>query len=159
MKLKPIPEEWARTIDCFTKLVTAVVIIFGGWWTVYQYLNGRADQLSTQRIEARKPLLEKRLQLYVEATTATATIATSKDVNEVAKAKEQFWRLYFGPMRLVEDYRVWDSMRDFGACLQDKSKCQSSLMDLSDKLAIHCGNSVRGEFAPATPTDFRVEMK
>jgi hypothetical protein len=113
MKLKPIAEEWARTIDCVAKLITALAILFGGGWTVYQYWKGRADQLRTQRIEATRPLLEKRLQLYVEATTAAAIIATSKDVNEVTKAKEQFLRLKHGPMTLVQDFRVWLSMGEF----------------------------------------------
>src|SRR6266404_7422665 len=118
MKLRPIPEEWARTVDCFAKLITALAILFGGGWTVYQYGKGRADQLRTQRIEATKPLLEKRLQLYVEATAAAAIIATSKDVNEVAKAKEQFLKLNHGPIVLVEDFRVWQSMREFEACME-----------------------------------------
>jgi len=159
MKLRPIPEEWARTIDCIAKLVTVLAILFGGGWTVYQYWKGRADQLRTQRIEATKPLLEKRLQLYVEATTAAATIATSKDVNEVAKAKEQFLRLNHGPMKLVQDFKVWLSMGEFEACMEDKSKCQSSLVDLSDKLAINCANSSRGDFAPGAPADFKVTIQ
>src|SRR6266404_8047239 len=103
--------------------------------------------------------LEKRLQLYVEATTAAATIATSKDVNEVAKAKEQFLRLNHGPMKLVQDFKVWLSMGEFEACMEDKSKCQSSLVDLSDKLAINCANSSRGDFAPGAPADFKVTIQ
>lgn len=156
--MKPIPEEWARTIDCLTKLLTAVVIVFGGWWTVYQYLNGRTNQLATQRLEAQKPLLEERLRLYVEATTAAATIATSQDASEVANAKERFWRLYRGPMNLVQDYRVWQSMSEFGACLQN-SKCQSSLAELSENLARNCGNSLHTGFILASPGSLKAVVQ
>jgi hypothetical protein len=159
MKLGPISEEWARTIDCLAKLITAFAILFGGWWTVYQYLKGRADQLNTQRIEARKPLFEKRLQLYVEATSAAATVATSKDVNEVAKATEQFLRLRHGPMALVEDAKVENAMARFEACMEDKSKCESSLIDLSDKLALVCSNSSKSDFAPSAPVDLKVTAR
>jgi hypothetical protein len=60
--MKPISEDWARTIDSVTKVVTALVIIFGGGFAFYQYLDGRTAQIQTARLEVIKPVLEKRLQ-------------------------------------------------------------------------------------------------
>ena len=74
--MKPISEEWARTIDCIAKSVTAVAIVIGAFWTLYVYSDNRAFQLTTARTEANKPLSEKRLELYAAATSAAATIAT-----------------------------------------------------------------------------------
>jgi hypothetical protein len=123
-----------------------------------RHLNGRANQLATQRLEAQKPLLEERLRLYVEATTATATIATSQNTSEAANAKERFWRLYRGPTHLVQDYRVSQSISEFSACLQD-SKCQSSLAGLSENLARNCANSLHTDFILASPGVLKVVVQ
>jgi hypothetical protein len=61
-----ISADYARTIDSITKVVTALAIIGGGFWAVYQYLDGRSYQLTAARIESYKPLLEERLRLYVD---------------------------------------------------------------------------------------------
>src|ERR1700687_1196311 len=121
--MKPITEAWARTIDCLAKLITAIAIFIGGLWAVYQYFDGRAYQLVTARIDAEKIFLEKRLELYTEITSAASTIVTSKSESEVTKAKEQFCKLSEGPMALVFDAKVEQSMREFGHCLKDKTKC------------------------------------
>ena len=146
MKLGPISEDWARTIDSVAKLITALAIVFGGWWTLYQYFKGREDQQVTQRIEATKPLLQKRLDLYVDLSTAASTIVVSKNEKEAEAAKQRFWILYHGPVKLVADYPVSESMKQFGVCLQDKSKCQSSLTDLAEQLAINCSAALTRDF-------------
>src|SRR5208283_6088521 len=133
--MKPISEEWARTIDCITKLATAVAIVVGAFWTLYVYSDNRAFQLATARIEANKPLSEKRLELYAAVTSAAATIATSKNQAELTKAEEQFWNLYWGPLILVQDAPVEDSMQQFGDCLRDSKKCDVPLAELSRRLA------------------------
>jgi hypothetical protein len=153
--IKPIREEWARTVDCLTKLVTALAIIFGGWWTVHQYTITRADQVRNQTIEARKPLAEKRLQIYLEATSAAATIATSPDKSEVERAKQKFWILYSGPMRLINQQRldnnVLTSMQEFGDCLRD-GRCALALNELSQKFATECGYEISRDWLPARPS-------
>lgn len=157
MKIKPIPEEWARTIDCCTKLVTMLAIVLGGGWTVYQYFHTRTDQLRVERLEATKPILEKRLQLYSEATTAAAIIATSTDGDEVVRAKAKFRSLYLGPMALVEDYGVWESMGEFARCM-DQPDCKS-LPDLSTRLAGRCSGSLRGDLPPAPASDLGIAIR
>jgi len=149
----PLDEGWARTVDAFAKLLTAVAIIIGGGWTLIQYNLNRADQLRAQQLEASKPFLEKRLDFYIELTTATATIATSKNQAEVAQAKEKFWILYTGPLLVLEEPGLQTLVRAYADCLEDTSKCRGvSLTQLSQNLAIFAGNSVGNQWrTAATP--------
>ncbi len=157
MKLKPISEEWARTIGCITSAFTSLALVIGGGWTLYQYLDNRTYQLQTARFEALKPIFEERLKVYIEATSVASTIATSKHEADVAKAKEEFLRLYYGPLGLVDDYQVWRVSTEFLACMQDNSKCTSPLTDLSIKLTIACTGSLHNPaLAPAAPLELKV---
>jgi hypothetical protein len=149
----PLDEGWARTLDALAKLATALAIVVGGGWTLIQYSITRTDQLRTQQIEASKPFLEKRLEFYIELTSATATIATSKNQAEVARAKEQFWILYSGPLLVLEEPGLQIRVQAYADCLEDTSKCQgASLTQLSQSLAVFAGNSVGNQWrSPATP--------
>jgi hypothetical protein len=158
--MKPISEGWARTIDCLAKLITAIAIDFGGLWAVYQFFDGRAYQLVTARIGAEKIFLEKRLELYAETTSAVSTIVTSKNESEVTKAKEQFWKLSEGPMLLVSDAKVEQSMLEFGHCLKDKTKCVPDIEELAHRLALDCSHSFRAYWPPpGVVTDLRVKVQ
>ncbi len=152
MKL-PLDEGWARTIDAFAKLLTAVAIIIGGGWTLIQYNLGRTDQLRAQQLEASKPFLEKRLASYIELTTATSTIARSKNQGEVAQAKEKFWILYSGPLLVLEEPQLQTLVQAYADCLEDTSKCKgASLIQLSQNLAVFAGNSAGNQWrVPAAP--------
>jgi hypothetical protein len=158
--MSPFSEGWARTIDCIAKLIAAIAIVCGGLWAVYQYFDGRAYQLVTARIEAEKIFLEKRLELYAETTSAASTIVTSKNESEVTKAKEQFWKLSEGPMLLVSDAKVEQSMLEFGHCLKDKTKCVLDIEELAHRLALDCSHSFRAYWPPpGVPTDAHAEVR
>jgi hypothetical protein len=160
MKLKPISEEWARTIGCITSAFTSLALIFGGGWTLYQYLDNRTFQLETARYESIKPIFEERLKLYVETTSAASTIATSKKEADVAKAKENFLRLYYGPLRLVEDFQIEKTSEEFLTCMQDNSKCTSPLTELSEKLTRACsGSLLSGGIPPSALVEIKVRAQ
>jgi hypothetical protein len=71
--------------------------------------------------EAQKPFWEKQLQTCFEASTAAATIATSRDKEAVSKAVDDFWRLYWGPLAIVEAREVAGAMVAFGTCLETEN--------------------------------------
>ena len=152
-----IGEGGARNVDAGLKFVTILAILCGG----IQYLVTRADQLRTQQIEAKKPFLEKRLEFYVEVTRATATIAVSKNPEEVEGAKEKFWISYWGPMLVLEDPKVHEAMDKFARCLQDGSKCTWSLEVLSRELALAASVSVGNQWqiGPNPPTGLHAENR
>jgi hypothetical protein len=115
-------------------------------------IAGLVQYRSTARGEFLKPIRENQLKLYVDASSAAASIATlSTDSPEWMKAKMDFLRLYWGPLAMVEDYQhdlkpgvertitVELAMMAFKKCLDDKECVGSSQMkNLSLALADTC---------------------
>src|SRR5208337_47560 len=157
----PLDDGWARTIDAFAKLLTAAAIIIGGGWTLIQYNLNRADQVRTQKIEASKPFLEKRLEFYIQLSTATATIATSKNQAVVAHAKEKFWLLYSGPLLVLEEPGLQVGVHAYADCLEDTPKCNGlPVTQLSHNLAVLAGNSVGNQWTfPGRPTGLTASVQ
>lgn len=151
--MKPINEVWARTIDCYIKLATAIALIVGGGWTAYRYFEDRQEQIMTQRAEAAKPFMQKRLELYVEATSAMATIATSKDEKQVASAREKFLILYHGPLRLLTGrLEARQPLAEFDECIET-GKCGKSLKELADAFANELYLELQHDWLPNPPKD------
>jgi hypothetical protein len=79
--------------------VTIFFAVIGGIVGLWQYS-------STSRNEFLKPIREEQLKLYEEASSAAALLATApKDSDEWKKAYIDFYRLYYGPLAMVENYR------------------------------------------------------
>src|SRR6266404_5951106 len=72
-----LSEDEARGLDAIYKGAAVAALILGGLWTLAQYLLHRAEERETAAIEARKPFLEKRFQVYNEIVLAAATVVTS----------------------------------------------------------------------------------
>jgi hypothetical protein len=144
-----ITEAQSRTIDSILKIITTIAIIVGGAWTLYQYSENKQAQLFTARMEVRKPLLEKRLALYFEIADTAATIVASKNPDKVSQAKERFWIIYRGSLKLADSPFLRKSMGEFAACLQN-SKCDPSIEILSTHVVDDCYASTVLEW-PGTP--------
>jgi len=72
-----------KSIDLGLKLLTPLLAVAAFVWGIYTYREAQFQQAETRRIEATRPYLDKQLALYIEATQATATIATSGGAAEV----------------------------------------------------------------------------
>jgi len=70
--------------------------------------------------------LQTQLTLYLQAASAAATIARSTDDAEKKKAMNDFWRLYQGPLIIVESKEVSDAMVKFGSCLDAIESCSQT---------------------------------
>jgi|SRR5882672_1752572 len=126
--------------------VTVLLAVIGFVFTVWQYrseqqerraatvLQSTKDSESAQR-EFMKPLIEKQQALYFEAASAAATIASTSDVKERKKATDTFWRLYWGPLVMVESMEVSGEMKEFGHCLDGSQRCAAAEKTLSLALA------------------------
>ena len=110
-------------------------------WGVIQFVASQQAQEETRRIEATKPFLERQLKLYTEATQAAATLATSKNRQELDAATKKFWSLYWGELALVEDKRVEAAMVQFGRAL-DTGSSDHALQKASIDLAHACRDSL-----------------
>ena len=128
-------EETYRRRDLILKVVGGLLAIVGAGVGLYQYVD------SAQR-ESKKPFWERQVSLYFDATTAAATLATSDDESRRTKAAADFWRLYWGPLALVEDREVEAAMVRLGRCL-DKECPRPELQQLSLALAHTCRRSLQ----------------
>ncbi len=85
-------------------LLSVVTVVVGIW------------QFSVQQSQANKqPFLQKQLELAFEATNAAASLASETDPAEWEKARKTFWRLYWGPLSIVEDRAVEAAMVKMGS--------------------------------------------
>jgi hypothetical protein len=139
-------EDTARFWATITGLVTAVALVAGGLYTLYEYLGNRATdrrnfefQKENATFEAKKPFYSAQLDLCEQASSSAAILATSKgrDAAGAKKAEGDFWRLYWGPLGIVEDTGVEDAMVTFGHCLQG-SCANQSIENLALSLAHAC---------------------
>jgi hypothetical protein len=124
----------------------AVVAVAVGVW---QY------RLTSLR-EFIKPVREAQLKLYQEASSAAAQIATlQQESPEWIKARQEFLRLYYGPLAIVESFdhatesgerlTVERAMIIFKSCLDDEKQCNeldADLPGLSLALAHSCRESL-----------------
>ena len=122
----------------------AVIAVAAGLWQ-YRWTSKR---------EFIKPIREAQLKLYQEATSAAAQIATlQRETCEWAKAKQEFLRLYYGPLAIVEDFdhdpdpssgklTVELAMIIFKSYLDDEQRCHDSDSDLAS-LSLALANTCR----------------
>jgi hypothetical protein len=134
-------EPQARAIDALCKLIATVGLVAGGGWSLITYLLGRKDQAKTAAIEAKKPFNEKRLDRYIQAVFAAATIATSTNQAEIDSAKQRFWNLYWGELALFEDRNVESAMVKLGEALES-GRAGHDLRGLALALAHACRDSL-----------------
>jgi len=149
-------EDSARFWSVIFGGVTTIGLVLGGTYTVIQYFDSRkkdaqtyALQAATAQLEARKPSYSTHLDLCSQASIAAATIATTKDPQKKKAATEDFWRLYWGPLGMVEENEVGSAMIVFGKCL--RGACQQSFEQLSLSLAHSCRSEVSRHFELSLP--------
>jgi hypothetical protein len=94
-----------ETIPWILALATAVIGIF---------------QFTEQQREAnRRPFLQKQLDLCFQATETASRLASETDPTKWEEARITFWRLYWGPLSVVEDPAVESAMVDLGRLVPD----------------------------------------
>jgi hypothetical protein len=147
--------KWGERISHYTPLISVLVTVAGFTFGVYQFRIQYKANLDAQKENAKmrdeqskredknaerefaKPLFEKQIALYLEATATTATIANTQDSVERKAAEKKFWQLYDGPLVVVESKEVSGAMRDFGDCLDencDNPKLQGLSLILATKV-------------------------
>jgi hypothetical protein len=84
-------------------LLTLVTVGFGIW-------QFTAEQAQSNRV----PFLTEQLRLAFEASDTAARLAVETDPPKWEEARQRFWRLYWGPLGIVEDRAVEAAMVTLG---------------------------------------------
>ena len=99
-------EATHRAHDVKIKWLTLIAVACGGIYAFWQY----ADVVEK---DFRKPFWEKQLHYYFQASDAVSILATTCDESDRETAKRQFYKLYYGPLAIVEDKQVEGAMVRF----------------------------------------------
>lgn len=98
--------NWSIAVPWFLTVFTAAV----GVW-----------QFSAQQGQANRiPFLQRQLELCFLATETAGRLASETDPVEWEKARTTFWRLYWGPLSIVEDPAVEGAMVELGRLVPTK---------------------------------------
>src|SRR5437879_1555606 len=112
MAKRSLTEDEARFWSVLFGGITALGLVFGGIYSLVQFLDTRSVaesnlnlQLANAEFEAKKPFFQRQLELCELATSDAAVLATQegRPKADVQKAHEDFGRLYWGPLGIVED--------------------------------------------------------
>lgn len=146
--------------------VTALGLVAAGIYTLFQFIDAKDKdresrdkdraalqlQIATTSFAAKQAFNGKHLELCAQAVGDAGTIATSKDESKLRSAKDDFWRLYWGPLGIVEESEVASAMVRFGKCLERGKGCDSPLTGLALSLAHACRSEVSKDFQLDLPT-------
>jgi len=97
-------------------LLSVLTIAVGIW----QFADKRAQS-------NKEPFLRKQLEISFEASDVAARLATETDPAEWEKARKVFWKLYWGPLGIVEDPGVEAAMVALGRIVPDRPAAGADL--------------------------------
>jgi hypothetical protein len=127
------PNVW-EIIQRLSPLLGGMLAVAAFLFGILQYvdqqkreLNTRENELARQAAardqEFMKPLWERELTTYFLTSDTVATIATTADAAKRRSAEDQFWRLYHGPMVILETTTLSGTMKAFGRCVDNTEHC------------------------------------
>jgi hypothetical protein len=102
-------------------------------------------RFGAQQAQANKgPFLQKQLELCFEATEIVGRLASEIDAEEWEKLRLSFWRLYWGPLSIVEDREVEAAMVKLGRLVPKQPVSQAELpMRSLEGLSYELAHAVR----------------
>jgi hypothetical protein len=89
--------------DHFATLAVWVGSIIAFAWGIYKYADAR-EQAN------KEPFLKEQLSLCFRASDVASRLTTESDPTKWNEARLEFWRLYYGPLCIVEDEAVEEAM-------------------------------------------------
>ena len=97
-------EKSYQFFDSAIKIISVVAVVAGHGWGAVQYFDAKRQGYCMQ-------VWNKKLEYYLQASTAVAKISTAESASKVKEDIGKFWSLYYGPMALLEDSNVKKSIR------------------------------------------------
>ncbi len=137
------PTGWSDKLSRHSTVVSMLLAVLGFIFAFVQYGEQQQENRGAAESQAKqernihdrefmKPLWEKQLATYFEASEAAATIATSSDSLERQKARDKFWMLYQGPLVIVESPAVAGAMKAFGQALAAETNASPDSTTVKD---------------------------
>lgn len=153
-------DSQARLVDALCKIAATLALVVGGGWTLYTYFNARASEARTAAIEARKPFLAKRLEIYSSlaelsgellrdrSSEILGPLATEAMKNEAMEKTQldalRLLVLETGPLELVADDNVKTATIGLDKCFSNiLHQCEfSTAVKATENVAHACRDSI-----------------
>ena len=138
-------EPLIRLTPLISILVTAGALAITAW----QVSEERRGALETTRRESMRPILDRQVSSYFEASKVVARLAQAgARFRERPDDVRQFWEFYNGPLIMVESHGVSGAMKAFGNCLSGKDSCSEDEMQrrsrvLASEMLVSIGEDSR----------------
>ncbi len=135
-------------------VLTAIAAYLGGIGTILlKEMFSEKRHRKARLMQAKDPFVKMQTELSVAASTAAAALASSQDEGSWLKAREDFWRLYWGPLALVEDRDLERAMVEFGSHVPPNITFEERPTNLGF-LSLNIAKAARSEMASAWNPDF-----
>src|SRR4030095_1284807 len=93
---KGLSEDRKRLLDFRLDVIKTIALILGGLWIVVTFSVDEAHKMATAQRDLLKPYYEKKLALYLEASSVAAHLATNGA--DPDKWRDRFFELYWGEL-------------------------------------------------------------
>jgi hypothetical protein len=107
---------WELTL----KTLTLVGLVLGACWAFFTYMDTKEKEFYTT-------FWNKKLELFLEVSSAASTMATTTSAEEFNKARSKYLELFHGRLSLVEGQAVKDAMIAFSAFVLKRPLNESDL--------------------------------
>ena len=138
-----LDDAQAVFLDIVVKAVVGLTAVLGAWLTASKYLAEREKEATASLIEARRPFMTKRQEVYYELVQTASTISNRGMDDPIRReAAMRFWDLYWGAVPLVADREVSVAVDEFEIAYSFRPEDGVGLRNASMQLARACRNSL-----------------
>jgi hypothetical protein len=144
----PIPYSTRPTMPHLTwreeiYWVTQIAPLFTGVVTLAAVLVGFWQFYAQQRQMNQRPFFQRQLELCFQASQTVSRVATEVDPIKWEQARIAFWRLYWGPLSIVENQAVEAVMVELGRIVPIHPVSSELPMESLQRLSLELAHQVR----------------
>lgn len=99
-------QEWYALFDIILKSLMLTGVVVGAIWAYFTYTDTKEKEFYTA-------FWNKKLELFLEASDAASTMATTTSVEDFNVHRSKYLELFYGRLSLVEGRAVKAAMMEF----------------------------------------------
>lgn len=136
-------------LEVWIKLLTLLGAALAAVWTLGTYLDTKQQEFYTE-------FWNRKMALFQKASAAASTMATTSNPEAFNRARNDFQRLFYGEMSLVEGVCVKQAMIIFSECVPDQPVTDTAVLPVGEmqQPAYRLSARLRDELAKAWQTPF-----
>ena len=138
-----LSEGQSRMWDTILKAVGGILTLSGALITALKYLDDKVNATEVAKSAARKDFSIKQQEIYFNLIEITSDVSNGEvGTPGRAHAESAFWRMFWGPLIMVEDRNVAVAADAFSLALHDDPTNGALLLNKSMDVAHACRASL-----------------